>query len=329
MTRLTRRNGLCWKRIAACAIGAALVASSSRAAAETDAERRAQRLFDEAIALAGEGRYVDACPRLEESQRLDPGLGTQFNLADCYEHAGRRASAWIAFDEVARQAHASGKEERERLSRARADALAPTLARLTVRAPSLPGDAVVRRDGAIVAPEILNRPAPVDSGEHVVEASASGRAPFRTVVRAVDGSSLEVVIPELSIVRQSRDVPTRSAPEEGSLGAQRVAAIGVAGAGVIALGIGSVFGVLAITRHDGAVAACPIPTNCADESGAQKWTDATAAGDVSTVLFVGSGVALAGAAVLWFTAPRRGAATARIGGRPTVGGAAAHVELLF
>lgn len=328
MKRLGRRNGGSWKRIAACAVGAAFVASSSRAAAETDAERRAERLFEEAIALAGEGRYADACPRLEESQRLDPGLGTQFNLADCYEHVGRRASAWAAFDEVARQAHASGKEERERLSRARADALAPTLARLTVRAPSLPSDAVVRRDAAIVAPDTLGRPAPVDSGEHVVEASAPGRAGFRTVVRAVDGSALEVVIPDLAILPPSRGIPTPNAPDEG-LGAQRIAAIGVGGAGMIALGIGSAFGVLAITRHDDAAAACPTPTDCPTESGAQKWTDATSAGDVSTVLFIGSGVALAGAAVLWFTAPRRGAVSARMGGGPTVGGAAARFELRF
>src|SRR6476620_2846381 len=70
-----------------------------------DARAAAQALFDSARTLMAQGNFNDACPKLEESQRLDPGVGTQFNLAVCYEAIGRNASAWSLFLEVAASAH--------------------------------------------------------------------------------------------------------------------------------------------------------------------------------------------------------------------------------
>src|SRR6185436_9479039 len=73
----------------------------------------AQALFDQGRALMSEKKYSEACPKLAESQRLDPGMGTLFHLADCYEGSGKVASAWAAYLEVASLAAASGQTERE------------------------------------------------------------------------------------------------------------------------------------------------------------------------------------------------------------------------
>lgn len=48
--------------------------------------------------LVQKGDWAAACPKFEESERLDPGIGTLYHLADCYEHVGRLATAWGLFD---------------------------------------------------------------------------------------------------------------------------------------------------------------------------------------------------------------------------------------
>ena len=88
-----------------------LAAAVALFAAPLHAQQRdpaaAQALFDEATKLTKQGRYPEACEKLAESNRLDPGIGTQFHLADCYEQSGRFASAWAGFLDVASQARAS------------------------------------------------------------------------------------------------------------------------------------------------------------------------------------------------------------------------------
>jgi len=71
------------------------------------------------------GRYDEACPRFEKSVEVDAGLGTEFNLADCWERIGLRAKARTLFLEVAEKAHAVGQVDREQAARARAAALLP------------------------------------------------------------------------------------------------------------------------------------------------------------------------------------------------------------
>src|SRR5260221_11014313 len=84
-------------------VGLAFATVMSTAHAQNDPVA-ARTLFDEGRKLLADGKYDAACPKLEESQRLDPGTGTLFNLADCWEQIGRTASAWARFLEGARPA---------------------------------------------------------------------------------------------------------------------------------------------------------------------------------------------------------------------------------
>lgn len=107
----------------------------------------AQNLFDEAMQLMNRQRYSDACPKFEASQQILPGVGTQFNLADCYERTGKYASAWANFRAVATSLSKRGDTEREQVARSRADQLFPKLSYLTVRVVHPAPGLVLKRDG--------------------------------------------------------------------------------------------------------------------------------------------------------------------------------------
>ena len=53
-----------------------------------------------------------ACEKLAKSQSLDPGMGTQYRLAECYEKLGRLASAYEQYTAVADAAKAAKKADR-------------------------------------------------------------------------------------------------------------------------------------------------------------------------------------------------------------------------
>jgi hypothetical protein len=154
-----------------------VVALTSPAAAQSSSSTAAQALFDQARILLEAGQVAEACPKFEESQRLDPGSGTLLNLATCYEKSGRLASAWTTYLEAASASKASGNSEREGVAREQAAALAPRLSFLIVKV----GEAArgvrglqITRDGESVGPAQWDLPVPADSGDHTVVATATG-----------------------------------------------------------------------------------------------------------------------------------------------------------
>jgi hypothetical protein len=151
----------------------------------------AQALFDEAKQLTSNGFYREACPKLDESEKLDPGIGTEFHLADCWQHLGRTATAWALFRQVESEAHALGQPGRERVAHDRATALGAFVPKLVIDAnatASTPG-LTITRDGASVSREEWGAPIPVDPGTHVVAAQAPDKQPWDTRVEVAEGGA--------------------------------------------------------------------------------------------------------------------------------------------
>jgi hypothetical protein len=317
-----------------CPLAAALVFASAmpKASAQSSASEKAaaEALFDEGKKLMIQGQYTEACDKLEQSQRIDPGIGTLLYLAECYEKGGRSASAWATFREATSAARAAGQLDRARAGQQRADRLEPTLSRLTITvAPensSLTGFEV-RRGSESVTRALWNTPVPVDPGEHVVEARAPGRKPFSQTVqvgsqaaRATLSIPMLEIDPEASVAAppegsaapppaaESAPPATTPAGPSGDQGLddgsqQRTIGIILGGVGVVGLGVGTIFGLRAISKNSDAEDLCPKGNEC--YAGAESLTDE--AKDAATLSNIGFGLgalALAGGAVLYLTAPR-------------------------
>jgi len=305
------------------AVSIAVAGAFSATAAQANDPVTATMLFNEGRRLAAAHRYPDACPKFEESQRLDPGIGTQFNLADCYEHTQRTASAWALFLDVASSAGGMGQEARELVARKRAAALEPKLSKLTVIAPKNVPGLEVRRNGEPLAGVLWNKPVPVDAGSYTIEASAPGKKKWSTLATVgPDGAAVTATVPAL----EASDVPlpgpvgATGEAERSSLQAEpsgepthlardeSIAALAVGGAGVVSVVIGAVFGLKSISKHSDYEALCA--ENVCSTAAAPIHDEAVAAGDVSTVAFLVGGAMVAGGAVLWVVAQKQAPSSA-------------------
>src|SRR5271166_3476943 len=99
--------------------------SSSATAADSNQGALAEALFRSARELMAAGKYAEACPKLAESNRIDPKLGTLMNLALCHEKAGKTASAWAEYVQAGEIAQRTGQKERAQVARDKAQALEP------------------------------------------------------------------------------------------------------------------------------------------------------------------------------------------------------------
>lgn len=155
----------------------------------------AEALFADAKKLMDSGKFAEACPKLEESQRLDPGMGTQFHLAYCYEKVGKTASAWSLYLEVAGAAKAVGQVERERVSRASAATLEKKLSRLIIQVPAPADGIAIKRDNTDVSRVLWGTPVPIDPGEHIIVATAPNKKTWEnkfTIGENAENKTVEV-----------------------------------------------------------------------------------------------------------------------------------------
>ena len=284
---------------------------SARADATLADKAAAQTLFDEGRKLMAAGKLTEACPKLAESQKLDPGVGTQFHLADCYERTGQTASAWAGFLDAASAARSMGQADREKVAKERAAALAPRLSKLTITSSvvSLAG-LEIKRDGAAVGRALWGTAVPVDPGSHMIEATAPGKKAWRSTVKVEgDNASVIVAVPALEDAPvETQATPSLGAstdlPPEGKT--RRTIALVVGGVGVVGLGIGTAFALQAKAKYDDSLPSCPTDKNICSAQGVSLRDDARTAGNVATVAIGAGAAALVAGAILFLTAPSAG-----------------------
>jgi hypothetical protein len=276
----------------------------------------AQSLFEEAHTAMDAGRLAEACDKFARSQALDPAGGTILNLAVCHEKMGRLATAWAEFNEAYSAAVRDNRKERAAFARERSDALRAKLPRIVVTIdPNETPLIEVRLDGVILPAAALGVAAPVDPGEHTIDARAPGLAPVTTRIAAVEAQIKTIAIPRLSppmavmpaptygptpmftcpqgqALRDGRCIDEGTPPPSPSRGAHfSGASWALLSVGVASLGVSGVTGVLALSAKGDAKEACTIDRGyCADQTGLDAGSRARTLAWVSTIT-LGVGVA--------------------------------------
>ena len=313
MARVRRGPGKCLTRLAL--LTACLLAPAT-ASAQADAQQKAaaETLFDEARQLLSQGQYESACRRFEQSQEIDPGVGTLLYLGDCYERSGRPASAWATFREASSAALAAGQADRGRMADERARKLGPTLSKLVLLVPQedrAPGFELLL-DGKPLSPALFGAPFPVDPGQREITARAPGLSTWSYVVEVKPNADYRSVqVPVLAAVSSTGAVAAASAdgivrtppadtPSPAAAPVDHTLAFVVGGAGIAAIGVGVIFGVRAADKEEESKVDCP--SSCLTEEGAELNESARNSALVSNISYGVGIAAIATSIYLYFSA---------------------------
>jgi hypothetical protein len=264
----------------------------------------AEGLFRDGRKLMEEGKLDAACPKLAESQRLDPSSGTLLNLADCHARQGRVATAWAEFLAAARLAQAQNRPSRADEARQRAAELEPKVSYLTIVLSEKVAGTSVLLDEVKLDASALDSKIPVDPGDRVVQISAPGYRPLALKVTIGEADRQTLSVPRLEkaaagaespkVAPSDPSLPDRSTPDRTEAGPPVLAYV-VTGAGVVALGVGAAFGLMAKSAYDDAESQCPSHSGCS-KAALDARDDADLRANISNV-GVGVGVVAIGVGV--------------------------------
>ncbi len=296
----------------ALACASALVCATRLASADASGDPdRASERFEQAKEDMARGDFASACPKLAESERLDPQVGTLLNLAYCYENAGKTATALSTWMEAAAFAARKNQRDREQFALVRARSLEPHVLRVTIRvaAQAAYDRIVLTLDGAPIERGRWGIPMAVDRGEHDLRAEAPGLTSFASHFSVDENHVPSLVVPALPAIEPStepRQAPvnpdlrgTRSSaeprlPSAATSPGSRLLPYSVAAGsiGLAALTVGGGFGIAAIINATEAAnnkncAALPCTTH--DSENTRATHDATAA-DASFAIAAAAGV---------------------------------------
>jgi hypothetical protein len=283
--------------LAACAL-ATLLTVPARAQNPAAAEA----LFEQARAAMAVGDYDTACARFRDSDKLDPAVGTRFNLADCEERRGRVATAWSLFRGVA--AELSADDDRKPIAEERAHALDARLPYLTLqRTSATPPGVRVHVDGVELGEASFGVALPMDPGAHQITLlkATGGQAQHSTFMLSEgERANLPLLLrPEKSAAPPEATVPP---PSSGS-SSRRTWTIVTGAVGVTGVAVGTVTGIITLSKKGTADRYCKDELQLCSPTGYDANRSGKAFGVASGISF-GVGIAgLVAASYLWLSAP--------------------------
>lgn len=275
----------------------------------------AEALFEQGREAMDRGDYAAACPKFRESDRLDPALGTELNLANCEEQRGHFASAWLLYRQVRDRLPVD--DRRIPVAEQRLAALEPRVPKLRlIVTDDAPRGIRVRIGERAIPSDRFGTAVPMDPGEWVVTVSIPGRPDQKAAVNLEEGETFELKVPFAAAQPVPAPATTDSKPnappgsgltpqdtDDRILGLDRRTASYVAGGlGITGLLVGTIAGIAGLNEEATGDANCSDVTRTCNQTGFNANASARSLATVSTLGFV-LGVAGAGTgAYLFFTA---------------------------
>lgn len=263
------------RRIVQVLIASGCLALAGAASAQSNSGV-AQSLFEEGVRLMKEKKYAEACPKLAESHKLEPGGGTVFNLAICLEEEGKLASAYVVYDEALARAKKDNNAKRAQIVEQRMAALKPRLSRVTVSVTKSEADMKidVRFDGTSLGEQAWGIPFYADVGTHSLTAEAPGYKPFKSELKVeTAGKQYDAAVPALekdpnAVAATTPPPPPNEKPaapppkDSGAVHVEPTEGRGalpwiLVGTGAALVATGAVTGILAFSKHADSDAECP------------------------------------------------------------------------
>ncbi|MEZ4294574.1 MAG: hypothetical protein R3B70_06335 [Polyangiaceae bacterium] len=311
------RAGRRWWLGAGLASCVGLLSGSAAADGAGEQEKNlAETLFQKGRDLMEAGNLKGACPKLAESQKLDPASGTLLYLAECYRRAGQTATAWRTLHDVRALAQKDGRAERIDVARAEIARLEKDLSYLTVNVSSeatAVSELTVECDGTAIHAAAFGVAVPVDPGTHKIIVQAPGyKMVIRDVVVQAGGDRQTVDVSALERLPKLPEPPSTGTPRSSAAPVipppvdsgkpLRTAGLAVGGVGLGALAIGAVLGGLAASNQATVSERCP-SSPCSDGAAVDLNGAVRTQADASTVLFGAGGGLVALGALFYLLAP--------------------------
>ena len=309
------------------------------------AQENAERLYKEGWRLYQEKQYNEACPLLERSLAGAPTLRTRGALALCYEGQARWASAYKTWKAVAEQAKQEGAVEAQRMKRAnqKVTELQAKVAQVVFQvAPGTP-DVKVFLDNEPLAASDLGTAVPIDPGTHTIDAKASGRVDWHgsfELGKADEGKTRSVPVGPLQSIERVENLEVPTGPEavpitpreppKPPMPTLKIVGLASAGAGVVALAVGTIFALQARSSwNDAKGMGCDDNGTCRTQAAADLVNDAGSKATIGTIGISAGIVLIAGGAALWFFTPNaEQAKTAAVTPSVSVGPGGAQLGLV-
>ncbi len=304
--------------------------ANARADEDTAAETAGARaLAVDGLKLAWAGKCDQAIPKLDRAEKTHHSAIVLGRLGECEVSEGRLVEGTEMLRRVLREplpanpsAALSNAYERAQIA---LDAAKPKIAGLTISISAPAGTELhLTVDGQQVANTLLDSELPADPGEHVVEASAPGflKASARVSVALADKQTVTlklevdpnapppsapsstddtgqkaVAMPAASLVTPHS--PPLARPDAVAAAPNHVAAYASWGVGLVGVGVGTAFGVVAIKDKQDLNAGCA--ADVCPASSRNSVDTAKRSGNISTIAFAVGGAGLVLGTVLYFT----------------------------